>query len=878
MRKTVRGCAFGCWVVLAGALPTSTRAQNVPAAPDFPKTVIIQIAPAERIINLPVISLNRKKLPVLLSLHSIESSTVSNSDGKLLPSGWHFLENPSPLLKKDDSVAQLVKPDTTPSIEQPSIGKMSKTLQAYRDDLSENTTGLWLPLGEMTPIAAFRSGGQIIIVADGRHPLDTTTLPANGPLNVTAVRVMETTTVVTLHVAGGTDPAILPAGAGWSISLAPSPPLISNIHVAQSKGALYFSLPPQDASPRAVTFTDPSSGRKLLLGLVRGGGIASSLAQVGPGFALRPSVVGVVVASDSDNVELRKSGDQFVLDAAGVHISPLLSSRAGDISPVNETGVSFASAPLSALMENYRQAWTSAAFSSPAKRFDARLRAAKAAAALGDRAGLDGALTAALRDQPEGAARLDVKRLQQVSALLNHYFVNGSPPEISANAPEDQFWRGEMELLQASLSNDVSLNKNEREKVASLLASGLSAVEHYPASLRKQILPAAAEFVSRYGSSAALGALIRCANIPEENLACAISASRRNDVTASTQLSKLEDDPDSHVWSGAREERVLSEQKAGKIAPDKAAEMLDNLIPAARLSDREKEVRLEELDAVLAAGNLQKAQSLIDEWGQIYPKCDADILPRKLVLATLLGKNSTGGDLGARIGFLKNTLEHVSSQSERNELLKSLAAQYEALGLAGQAVDVFRSLLPQLPNSEQADTRIKMASLELSTGGADQVHQDLAPLLSSSAAAGSALPGGTPSVQIEAAILDAKASLHGHDLDRAVHTLEGLSDVRAQMLLAQIAETRQAWPEAVSILQRVLDQQIPTDKPVISLTNEQQQLVIHMAEDISHAGNRQAGDGLRARFGKSMSQGAMGSMFNLLTGADTKTAKQGAGG
>lgn len=53
-----------------------------------------------------------------------------------------------------------------------------------------------------------------------------------------------------------------------------------------------------------------------------------------------------------------------------------------------------------------------------------------------------------------------------------------------------------MELLQASLSNDVSLNKNEREKVASLLASGLSAVEHYPASLRKQILPAAAEFVS----------------------------------------------------------------------------------------------------------------------------------------------------------------------------------------------------------------------------------------------------------------------------------------------------------------------------------------------------------------------------------------------
>ena len=133
-------------------------------------------------------------------------------------------------------------------------------------------------------------------------------------------------------------------------------------------------------------------------------------------------------------------------------------------------------------------------------------------------------------------------------------------------------------------------------------------------------------------------------------------------------------------------------------------------------------------------------------------------------------------------------------------------------------------------------------------------------------------------MQIEAAILDAKASLYGHDLDRAVHTLDGLSDVRAQMLLAQIAETRQAWPEAVSILQRVLDQQIPTDKPVISLTNEQQQLVIHMAEDISHAGNRQAGDGLRARFGKSMSQGAMGSMFNLLTGADTKTAKQGAGG
>ena len=219
MRKAVRGCAFGCWVVLVGALPTSTRAQNVPAAPDFPKTVIIKIAPAERIINLPVISLNRKKLPVFLSLHSIESSAVSNSDGKLLPSGWHFLENPSPLLKKDDSVAQLVKPDTALSIGQPSIGKMSKTLQAYRDDLSENTTSLWLPLGEMTPIAAFRSGGQIIIVADGRHPLDTTTLPANGPLNVTAVRVMETTTVVTLHVVGGTDPAILPLGPGGAFLL-----------------------------------------------------------------------------------------------------------------------------------------------------------------------------------------------------------------------------------------------------------------------------------------------------------------------------------------------------------------------------------------------------------------------------------------------------------------------------------------------------------------------------------------------------------------------------------------------------------------------------------------------------------------------------------
>lgn len=99
-----------------------------------------------------------------------------------------------------------------------------------------DATGLWLPLGELTPVAAFRNGRNVVLVAAGQHVLDTAGLT-------------------------GIDPVLRPVGAGWTLSVAVDVKPQADMLLGQDANALTFMPPVAEGLPQVVALDDRSHAR-----------------------------------------------------------------------------------------------------------------------------------------------------------------------------------------------------------------------------------------------------------------------------------------------------------------------------------------------------------------------------------------------------------------------------------------------------------------------------------------------------------------------------------------------------------------------------------------------------------------------------------------
>ncbi|EHH68210.1 tetratricopeptide repeat protein [Gluconobacter morbifer] len=799
--------------------------------------------------------------------------------GDALPSGWTFVNDPSPILPHPEAAVQEARASHAPP------SGMTPPSPAPVPSTSPRATGLWLPLGEMTSVAAFRDRNRLVLVASGRHVLDTAGFAADGTFASLSSRLLDSVTIVTIGMAGGPDPVLRPAGSGWTVSLSPDAKLQPDMLLGQTQGALTFTSPAADDVPQVVALDDPDSGRRLLLGLTRSGVVSKGRTRHGAGFAIRASLMGVVVAADSDAIELRQAGNVLFLDTTGPDSFPLLAT--GQLQPY---GASLSGVGLgtSGQGEGLRRAEKTAALAPAGQRFEARLRVAESAARLANGPLIAEVMDVALQDNPEGVARPDVQRLLQIAAVLNQRPNAALLPEGGGTAPEDQFWRGMTRIVLPSHQPDneaVMPEPEDRKRTADLIAAGLPVLPGYAQALKQRLLPHAAEWVARYGSSDAVSALKKIPAIPP--LTEALLAARDKMPDADAKLARLTHDPSMLVWPVAREEQLRLALTAKSRPPGEIASQLDSLLPALRVAGREAPARLLQLQALMAAQDLSKAQNAIQEWSRLYPQ-DADhVLPQQRIVAQAMAQTIPQGPDQAMqdVTLLKDALEHATDDGLRRNFLTALANRYKTLGLPEQERETLLSLRTfQIP-PERDSTQIRLARLDLAMGDIAAAQTALASFAGIQPPVVTALAGHPPPRNVEVALLKARIDVAQHQDGKAMQELAGLDDPRVLTLQADLAEKASDWGRAVPALQRLLGQQFPGPGPVTTpLSEAQQALILRLGGDAARARAQDVIAWLRTRFDACMTDTPAETMFRLLVGENKKPdgpasgAGQGVGG
>ncbi|WP_141306973.1 tetratricopeptide repeat protein [Gluconobacter roseus] len=734
-------------------------------------------------------------------------------------------------------------------------------------------TGLWLPLGELTPVAAFRNGQNLVLVAAGRHVLDTAGLAGIGPFTSVSSHMLPDVTVITIGLSDERNPVLRPVGAGWTVSVASDVKPQDDMLLGQDGNALTFMPPVEEGQPQVVALDDPDSGRRLLLGMTRSGRIQKTMRRLGTGFAVRSSLIGVVVAADSDTIELRQTGGKLVLDTSGPNSFPLLASNRLQPYGSSLSGVSLSTGTPEELREALRRSEVSAALASSGDRFNARMRVAQAAARAGNGPLLSEVMQVALQDWPEGIEKPQARRLQQISAVLNDRPGSSSLAEDGGSTPEDQLWRGMMRMLLPAASRTgqaVSGSaENDRLHTADLIATGLPVLQAYAAPLRDRLLPPAAQWVARYGSDGATKILDQLPDAPQVALARALLAARRDAPEAEAKLSTLAHDPSPLVWPVAREASLRLALERKTLPSQAVADQMDGILPALRVAGREKPGRLLQVEALMQAGNLGAAASAVQEWSHLYPDDASEIQPQKTDIIHRMAQSASSG---ARqnmdeVAFLKDALTQAPDDIARRDILDGLARRYEALGLPDQERETLRSLLASESGSEAMNVRIRLAGLELDMGDLKAARQDLAVFAEGSSDAALALPGGNSHQTVEVALLRARIALADHRSDEAAGELATVRDPRAWDLRAQMAEKAGEWSRAVQALLPMLDG-LPAggEDTKALLSAEQQALVLRIGGDASRAQDQQTLNNLQARFAPLMKSTPSEGIFRLLTG------------
>ena len=781
--------------------------------------------------------------------------SVSSAKELTLPQGWSFLNDPSPLLSpramKEKDAA--LKGEGVEGID---VGPASAVSSA------SDATGLWLPLGERTPVAAFRRGGSFVLVAAGRHPLDTAALGGIAPFGTVQSQILGNSTVVRISCPVDSALDLKPVAGGWTVSLTPSR-ANSAMKLGQEGQALTFTPPQASDAMQVLTVQDPDSGRRLLLGLAQSGVVSETMARREDGFEVRPSLMGVVIAADSDVLELRQSSGKFFLDRIGPGSLPLLSQGKMATYGASMAGVRLGETSPEALHSAAYHAWISAAMAIAGQRFDARIRLAQELARLGNGPELAQVLQTALEDQPEGVARSDVKRLQQIAAVLNHRPSSDLRDEEEGSTPEDQFWRGMVQTLSSEKENSVS--GSERGQAAKLIASGLPSITSYAQPLRHRLVPSAAEWVVRYGDETDRAVVRKMPENSDTALAHALLAAQDHDSGASKKLEILAGSSAPMIWPVAREAALRLGLETGQIPPGVVGARLDALMPAFRMAGREPEARLLTVDAFAKAGEWPKALQAIQDGQQLYGTEQFPGAERLSLVAEGMASHAPDkpDTALAEADLLKKAVLAATGQSRiQLNFLKALSDRYAVLGLPLAQRDTLQALAQLQEGDDAQKTKLQIARLNLETGALDAALQALPP---EEPASINVLPGGHVESS-EVVLLRAKIALAQHDPQKALGYLKNRSEPEALEMQASVLEQQKDWNGAVKVLKNLLQPLLSGQNETANpLTSEQSQLVLRIGADASRAHDSAMLSNLAKQFSARMSGQPSAAMFQLLT-------------
>nr|WP_294918159.1 hypothetical protein [uncultured Neokomagataea sp.] len=728
-------------------------------------------------------------------------------------------------------------------------------------------SGLWLPLGERTPIAMFREGTQGVIVAGGEHGLDTLgSLEAGGFAPVRS-HILPGVTIITFTLPQGMLVGVRPQGAGWVVSATTD--VQAEMSLGRWGSGISFVPPEQDAALESVQIDDPLSGRRLLVGMVRAGHVSSERIVRGDGYLVRPSLIGLVVAADEDALELRNLAGRFVLDRIGPAEDPLFAMRDLPDSGAALNAVSLGKGTAAALRGAVRDAWFAVSASSPGERLNTRIHLAQSTARLGQAAQTDQVLQTIIRDEPEAAGRSDVRRLQQVSSVLLGRVRDDALMDDGGTAPEDQFWRGMMRTLPEDprLGSrpvpDRLKNAKERAQTAYMIAAGLPSLMSYAQPLQAALMGPAALWVARYGDVTAQKALESVPRTPETALAYAVRDMRAHAPQAEHELDILAQSASPHVWPVARFLQIQQRVERKQLSQEEAARQLDHLMPGFRMAGIGGEAQHMLLEAQLQAGQMRDALMGVLR-GQHAPLSEEDGEALQRIAYGMRAQLPENVEQRVEeAGLLRQILtqrDRMSVATQRT-FRQALAERYKSLGLPFDERDVLKSITEDENLHAHQKRLMRLVELDLAIGDLEMAARDLAAFPEMAVTPVGALPGGEGSSDL--VCLKARLLMAQKRPIEAIAVLQPYTDHQASALLAEVAEAVKDWKTAEAAR---LQQLGPANAPVVGFDEAQASVVLHAAGDASRAQDGATQEQLWIRYRDVMMQTSSAGLFRIVTG------------
>lgn len=726
--------------------------------------------------------------------------------------------------------------------------------------LGASGPAILLPAEHSVGLAAFQSGSEMLFVLD--VPIEFQISPPS--LDPVFVRMsssrMQDATVVRVPGASS-DFGISRGDRGWIISSAPAlEPIVGIASQLVEISPKMFSMRFSMAEPsRVVSIMDPETGGTLLVGTQTSVGQAWLGDRHQAQFILVPTLQGLVVSPNSDDIRLRREADGFGLSAgptAGGTIVSGMQARLGRM---------VTSAPLSRLFEipvdtvqglytNMNERLVTAGEAPALTRSKPRLRVAEAFVALGLGVEAQSVLDVVAAADPSFVERPETMGLRAVAALLAHRLDQaGAMLDSRLNGTQEiDLWRA---LLQVE-RDEVSAGD------ARSLALCLPLLLTYSQPLQDRFLPAALEAMAIGGQAAAADSVLK--GMPEDH---------RLDLARGIALEMTEHAPEAlkaYDEVAGRSDRLPRYKalvraielrlKGGQIDAKGAADALERSLYSWRGARQELSLRTRIADLRRRAGQWQQAVAMLRDGSAAFPEDHVQI-DREIAAtftALLTGDGAERMVPADFVALYDQNQAFVQGVAWDEHIGTKFVEQLIALGLQGRAEPIMAGLVARASNDgHRVLLGMRLASLRMTSNdpaGAIAALADTVPP--------PGLPVDPPLVEARQ-LLYARAESERGNKDLALSMLASLPTVAADEVRADIYASRADWPHVVEVLTSLERQRSFAPEPGV----DQQALVIRIAIAATLSSDAATLRRLTALYGAAMAKSASAGLFQLMTSA-----------
>ena len=287
--------------------------------------------------------------------------------------------------------------------------------------------------------AAFRRGDRAIVVFDTSEIPDLTSLQSNPLFAGATLLSLQNAQVITIPLAAADALAVMPVTGGWQVAAVPAnQPALAPPQNAAS--AVDFSM---QSANQSIIISDPLTGGDLLVGTVTQGGDAADFTESGPGYAVLPAWLGVVVVPEADDLGLNASLKGFELVSAAANGLPLgaLPAAMTD-SAAAGSSLGIPRGHMADLYKGMVADQRAAAVLPQLGRLNAQITLAQDLLSLGMGPEAAGVLSTAVLENPAAQDNSEIAGMRAIANVLSHrsrtadFMAPGIVP-----SPELAFWR-----------------------------------------------------------------------------------------------------------------------------------------------------------------------------------------------------------------------------------------------------------------------------------------------------------------------------------------------------------------------------------------------------------------------------------------------------